>query len=67
MVSLFLSTVMFAYLKPPCMLSPSLDLVVLVQYSVVPPAVNPAIYSVRNQELTGAVKKLLQSGVSQEK
>ncbi|XP_064360124.1 olfactory receptor 14A16-like [Dromaius novaehollandiae] len=36
-VSLFLSTVMFAYLKPPSLSSPSLDLVVAVLYSVVPP------------------------------
>ncbi|XP_064360115.1 olfactory receptor 14A16-like, partial [Dromaius novaehollandiae] len=36
-VSLFLSTVMFAYLKPPSLSSPALDLVVSVLYSVVPP------------------------------
>ncbi|XP_065508943.1 olfactory receptor 14A16-like, partial [Caloenas nicobarica] len=44
-VSLFVSTGMFAYLKPPSISSPSLDLVVSVLYSVVPPAVNPLIYS----------------------
>ncbi|XP_065508964.1 olfactory receptor 14A16-like [Caloenas nicobarica] len=37
-VSLFVSTGMFAYLKPPSISSPSLDLVVSVLYSVVPPA-----------------------------
>eukprot|EP00075_Anas_platyrhynchos_P014935 XP_027304188.1 olfactory receptor 14C36-like [Anas platyrhynchos] len=36
-VSLFVSTVMVAYLKPPSISSPSLDLVVAVLYSVVPP------------------------------
>ncbi|XP_071415948.1 olfactory receptor 14J1-like, partial [Pithys albifrons albifrons] len=36
-VSLFVSTGMFSYLKPPSMSSPSLDLVVAVLYSVVPP------------------------------
>ncbi|KFQ68432.1 Olfactory receptor 1N1, partial [Phaethon lepturus] len=50
-VCLFLSTVMFAYLKPPSISSPTLDLLVAVLYSVVPPAVNPLIYSMRNQEL----------------
>ncbi|KAF1475231.1 Olfactory receptor 14A2, partial [Pygoscelis antarcticus] len=50
-VSLFVSTVIFAYLKPPSISSPSLDLVVVVLYSVVPPAANPLIYSMRNQEL----------------
>ncbi|NWW46255.1 O14AG protein, partial [Pedionomus torquatus] len=34
-VSLFLSTAVFAYLKPPSISSPSLDLVVSVLYSVV--------------------------------
>ncbi|NWZ60886.1 O14J1 protein, partial [Haliaeetus albicilla] len=33
--SLFISTVMFAYLKPPSLSSPSLDLLVAVLYSVV--------------------------------
>ncbi|KAM7028862.1 olfactory receptor 14J1-like [Acridotheres tristis] len=47
-VSLFVSTGFFTYLKPPSISSPSLDLAVSVLYSVVPPAVNPLIYSLRN-------------------
>ncbi|KAM6389878.1 olfactory receptor 14J1-like [Rhynochetos jubatus] len=58
-VSLFLSTAMFAHLKPPSISSPTLDLVVAILYSVVPPAVNPLIYSMRNQELKDALRKLL--------
>ncbi|KFQ77195.1 Olfactory receptor 14J1, partial [Phoenicopterus ruber ruber] len=58
-VSLFLSTGIFAYLKPPSISSPVLNLVVAVLYSVVPPAVNPLIYSMRNQELKDAVWKLM--------
>ncbi|KAM6032883.1 olfactory receptor 14A16-like [Theristicus caerulescens] len=58
-VSLFVSTGMFAYLKPPATSSPFLDVVVAVLYSVVPPAVNPLIYSMRNQELKDAVWKLM--------
>ncbi|XP_075597740.1 olfactory receptor 14J1-like [Balearica regulorum gibbericeps] len=58
-VSLFVSTAMFAYLKPPSKSSPSLDLVVAVLYSVVPPAVNPLIYSMRNQQLKDAVWKVV--------
>ncbi|KFP79277.1 Olfactory receptor 14A2, partial [Apaloderma vittatum] len=50
-VSLFLSTALFAYLKPPSISSPSLDLLVSVLYSVVPTAVNPLIYSLMNQGL----------------
>ncbi|XP_075346287.1 olfactory receptor 14A16-like [Mycteria americana] len=58
-VSLFISTGTFAYLKPPSISSPSLDLVMAVLYSVVPPAVNPLIYSMRNQELKDAAWKLI--------
>ncbi|KFR00867.1 Olfactory receptor 14J1, partial [Nipponia nippon] len=48
--SLFLSTTMFAHLKPPSISSPPQDLVVAVLYAVVPPAVNPLIYSLRSME-----------------
>ncbi|XP_071668911.1 olfactory receptor 14C36-like [Patagioenas fasciata] len=58
-VSLFVSTAMFAYLKPPSISSPSLDVMMAVLYSVVPPAVNPVIYSMRNQELKDALWKLM--------
>ncbi|XP_063038290.1 olfactory receptor 14J1-like, partial [Melospiza melodia melodia] len=57
-VSLFVSTGIFAYLKPPSMSSPFLDVAVTVLYSVVPPALNPLIYSLRNQELKAAVWRL---------
>ncbi|KAM3654095.1 olfactory receptor 14A16-like [Ammospiza maritima maritima] len=58
-LSLFLSTGFFAYLKPPSLSSPSLDLALSVLYSVVPPALNPLIYSLRNQELKAAVRRLM--------
>nr|XP_027303367.2 olfactory receptor 14A16-like [Anas platyrhynchos] len=58
LVMLFVSTGMFAYLKPPSISSPILDLVVSFLYLVVPPALNPLIYSMRNQELKDAVGKL---------
>ncbi|XP_065510130.1 olfactory receptor 14J1-like [Caloenas nicobarica] len=58
-VSLFVSTAMFAYLKPPSISSSSRDLVVSVLYSVVPPAMNPLIYSMRNQEFKDALWKLV--------
>ncbi|XP_069733510.1 olfactory receptor 14C36-like [Phaenicophaeus curvirostris] len=58
-ISLFISTAGFAYLKPPSISSPPLDLVVSVLYSVVPPALNPLIYSFRNQQLKDAGWKLI--------
>ncbi|NXE30405.1 O14J1 protein, partial [Ardeotis kori] len=54
-VSLFLSTGMFAYLKPLSISSLPLDLVMALLYAVVPPAVNPLIYSMRNQDLKDAL------------
>ncbi|XP_064594311.1 olfactory receptor 14J1-like [Zonotrichia leucophrys gambelii] len=58
-LSLFLSTIMLAHLKPLSTSSPSLDLALSVLYSVVPPALNPLIYSLRNQELKAAVQTLM--------
>ncbi|KAM8804633.1 olfactory receptor 14C36-like [Eudromia elegans] len=63
-VSLFVSTVMFAHLKPSSISSPSLDMAVAVLYVVVPPAVNPLIYSMRNKELKNALRKLTEWTVS---
>ncbi|KAL9820790.1 olfactory receptor 14C36-like [Geothlypis trichas] len=56
---LFLSTAISAYLKPPSMSFPTLDLALSVLYSVMPPALNPLIYSLRNQELKAAVKRMM--------
>ncbi|KAM6988907.1 olfactory receptor 14J1-like [Passerculus sandwichensis] len=58
-LSVFISTATFAYLKPPNISSTSLDLALSVLYSVVPPALNPLIYSLRNQELKAAVWRLM--------
>ncbi|KAM6141061.1 LOW QUALITY PROTEIN: olfactory receptor 14I1-like [Pterocles gutturalis] len=57
-VVLFISTGTFAYLKSPTIPSQVLNLLVSFLYSVVPPAVNPLIYSMRNQELKDALRKL---------
>ncbi|KGL73482.1 Putative olfactory receptor 14L1, partial [Tinamus guttatus] len=50
-VFLFVSTAMVACMKPPSLSSPALDLMLAILYSVMPPAVNPLIYSMRNKEL----------------
>ncbi|XP_050769970.1 olfactory receptor 14A16-like [Gymnogyps californianus] len=59
-VSLFVSTSFFAYLKPPSTSSQSLDLLMAVLYSVVPPIVNPFIYSMRNKEIKDSLRKVFQ-------
>nr|XP_054506867.1 olfactory receptor 14C36-like [Agelaius phoeniceus] len=58
-VSLFIITAVFAYLKPPSISFPSLDMSLSILYSVVPPALNPLIYSLRNQELKAALRKMM--------
>ncbi|NWZ30077.1 O14AG protein, partial [Asarcornis scutulata] len=54
-VSLFVSTGMSASVKRPSNSFPSLDPVVSFLYSVVPPAFNPVIYSMRNQEFKDVI------------
>ncbi|XP_065603738.1 olfactory receptor 14A16-like [Cyrtonyx montezumae] len=49
-VSLFVGTDFFAYLNPPSLFSPSLNLVVSFLYSVVPPTLNPLIYLEANHK-----------------
>uniref|UniRef100_A0A8V0X2T0 Olfactory receptor n=1 Tax=Gallus gallus TaxID=9031 RepID=A0A8V0X2T0_CHICK len=58
-VSLFLNTAIFANLRPLSLSSQSLNLAMAVLYSVVPPTLNPLIYSMRNQELKDAVRKVI--------
>ncbi|XP_005286796.1 olfactory receptor 14A16-like [Chrysemys picta bellii] len=58
-VSLFICIGTFAYLKPTSNSASGLDLVLAVLYSVLPPMMNPIIYSMRNKELKGALSKLI--------
>ncbi|XP_040550674.1 olfactory receptor 14J1-like, partial [Gallus gallus] len=58
-VSLFLNTAIFANLRPLSLSSQALDLAMAVLYSVVPPTLNPLVYSMRNQELKNAVRKVI--------
>ncbi|XP_068777838.1 olfactory receptor 14J1-like [Struthio camelus] len=58
-LSLFVSTGLFAHRKPSSISSPALNLVLAIQYSMIPPAVNPLLYSMRNKELKDALRKLI--------
>ncbi|KAM7150917.1 olfactory receptor 14A16-like [Macrochelys suwanniensis] len=62
-VSLFLCTGFFAYLKPTSSSASGLDLMMGVLYSLVPPEMNPIIYSMRNKEIKAALKKLIVWGL----
>ncbi|XP_014382402.1 olfactory receptor 14C36-like [Alligator sinensis] len=58
-VSLFLCTSGIAYTKPISDSPSPLDLLAAVLYSVVPPLMNPVIYSMRNREIHAALRKLI--------
>ncbi|XP_074789627.1 olfactory receptor 14A16-like [Athene noctua] len=58
-VSLFVSTGLFAHVKPSSFSAPTLDLVVSFLYSVIPPLVNPVIYSFRNRDLKHALDSMI--------
>ncbi|KAM7150540.1 olfactory receptor 14A16-like [Macrochelys suwanniensis] len=62
-VSLLLSTGFFAYLKPASSSASGLDLMMGVLYSLLPPVMNPIIYSMRNKEIKAALKKLIVWGL----
>ncbi|XP_004695045.1 PREDICTED: olfactory receptor 14J1-like [Condylura cristata] len=57
-VILFISTGVFEFLKPPSNSSSALDIFLTIMYTVVPPILNPVIYSLRNQAIKAAVRKV---------
>ncbi|XP_065271756.1 olfactory receptor 14A16-like [Emys orbicularis] len=57
-VSLFVCTGAFAYLKPISSSPSALNLVAAVLYSILPPIMNPIIYSMRNKEMKAALRRL---------
>ncbi|XP_069890887.1 olfactory receptor 5P6-like [Dipodomys merriami] len=58
-VSMFYGTVMFIYLMPKSSYSTDQNKVISVFYMVVIPMLNPLIYSLRNNEIKGALKREL--------
>ena len=56
-VSLFYGAAMFIYLRPRHYRAPSHDKVVSIFYTVLTPMLNPLIYSLRNREVMGALRK----------
>ncbi|XP_038625479.1 olfactory receptor 56-like [Tachyglossus aculeatus] len=56
-VSLFYRAAMFSYLRPKRLWVPSHDKAVSVFYTVLTPMLNPLIYSLRNREVMGALRR----------
>ncbi|XP_006872898.1 PREDICTED: olfactory receptor 14J1-like [Chrysochloris asiatica] len=58
-VSFYLFMGMFAFLKPTSDSPTAFDLMVSIFYAVMPPILNPIIYSLRNEAMKEACRKLL--------
>ncbi|XP_032750995.1 olfactory receptor 14C36-like [Rattus rattus] len=59
-VSVFFSSAAYVYLRPPVVtLEVVKDMTLSVFYTIVPPFLNPIIYSLRNRQIKVAVKKVM--------
>ncbi|XP_014383156.1 olfactory receptor 2T27-like [Alligator sinensis] len=58
-VGLFYGAAMFTYMKPSAEHSTRQDKVVPVFYSIVTPVLNPVIYSLRNRDVLGALRRMV--------
>ncbi|XP_060111056.1 olfactory receptor 14A16-like [Heteronotia binoei] len=56
--SLFIITAVFSYMRPKALSSPTLDLISAVVYTVLPPLLNPIIYSLRNKDIQKGMWKI---------
>ncbi|XP_067388314.1 olfactory receptor 12D1-like [Emydura macquarii macquarii] len=59
-VSLFYGAAILTYAPPSSGESPEWDMMIILLYSVVTPALNPVIYTLRNKEVHSALRKTLQ-------
>ncbi|XP_048372594.1 olfactory receptor 6M1-like [Sphaerodactylus townsendi] len=58
-VSLYYGTVIFMYVSPTTRSSFNMNKIIAVVYSIVTPMLNPMIYSLRNQDMKTALKKII--------
>ena len=61
-ITLFYGTSTYNYMLPSSYHTPENDMVVSVFYTIITPVLNPLIYSIRNKDVTGALKKMLSVG-----
>ncbi|XP_059570152.1 olfactory receptor 13C9-like [Alligator mississippiensis] len=57
-VTIFYGTAMFMYLKPQSKSSQEQDKIITVFYGIVTPMLNPLIYTLRNQEVKAALRRV---------
>ncbi|XP_072494095.1 olfactory receptor 2T29-like [Notamacropus eugenii] len=60
-VILFYGAALYNYMLPPSYHTVEKDMMVSVFYNILTPVINPLIYSVRNKDVTAALKKMLYS------
>ncbi|XP_008851855.1 olfactory receptor 14C36-like [Nannospalax galili] len=58
-VSVFLSSAAYVYLRPPVISEVVQDMILSVLYTIIPPFLNPIIYSLRNKQIKEAVRKIM--------
>ncbi|KAM4862017.1 olfactory receptor 11L1 [Thomomys bottae] len=58
-VTIYYGTMISMYVRPDAHLSPEINKVISVFYTVVTPLLNPVIYSLRNKDFREAVRKLM--------
>nr|ALG94677.1 olfactory receptor 13 [Nannospalax galili]ALG94678.1 olfactory receptor 13 [Nannospalax galili]ALG94689.1 olfactory receptor 13 [Nannospalax galili]ALG94690.1 olfactory receptor 13 [Nannospalax galili]ALG94697.1 olfactory receptor 13 [Nannospalax galili] len=58
-VSLFIGSGAFVYLRTPVTSEVIQDMILSVLYTIVPPFLNPVIYSLRNKQIKEAVRKIM--------
>ncbi|XP_008851852.2 olfactory receptor 14C36-like [Nannospalax galili] len=58
-VSLFIISGVFVYLRPQVTSEVVQDMILSVLYTIVPPLLNPVIYSLRNKQIKEAVRKIM--------
>uniref|UniRef100_A0A673SWQ1 Olfactory receptor n=1 Tax=Suricata suricatta TaxID=37032 RepID=A0A673SWQ1_SURSU len=61
-VILFYGAAVYTYMLPNSYHTPEKDMVVSVFYTILTPVLNPLIYSLRNKDVMGALKKMLNVG-----
>lgn len=57
-VTIFLTSSFYVYLRPAAISAALQDVVLSVFYTIIPPLFNPIIYSLRNKQIKGAIKKI---------
>ncbi|XP_019351104.2 olfactory receptor 2T27 [Alligator mississippiensis] len=58
-VGMFYGAAIFMYMRPGSYHSPEQDKIVSLFYTIVPPVLNPLIYSLRNRDVLRALRKLI--------